>query len=262
MPQIKTLKTLAYNLWLGIYLPYKLVRSYMPAIVAHRGASALAPENTLESFELAIFLGADMLEFDVHRTLDNVLVVCHEHDIDGADVACIPYTLLSDLPSGAFVPTLESVLKLASGRIRLDVELKEAGYEAEILGLLQRYFEPSEYVVTSSLDGAILRVKELDPRIRTGLIIGAQPYSFKELFPVWRLLGDQADFLVCKNLMSSQFLLLQSVLLDLPLYIYTVNDQTSMQWLSKFRQVEGIVTNMPMAWSPHATGRISPRPSR
>src|SRR3982751_167704 len=90
-------------------------------IVAHRGASAIAPENSLEAFEAAIAVGADMVEFDVRSTADGVLVVVHD------PLPLVRYADLDPMP-----PRLEEVVATCAGRIALDVELKEAGMEREV----------------------------------------------------------------------------------------------------------------------------------
>jgi len=125
----------------------------MVLVAAHRGASAIAPENTLEAFEKAIEIGADMVEFDVRATGDGRLVVCH----DAVDV---------DRPG---VPRLAEVVEVCAGRISLDVELKQAGLEAETL----RAVSGADFVVTSFLPEVVAETKRLRPDVRTGLLLAA-----------------------------------------------------------------------------------------
>jgi glycerophosphoryl diester phosphodiesterase len=115
-------------------------------VVAHRGASATAAENTLPAFESAIAAGADAVEFDVRMTADGVAVVMHDagvgrttdgtglvKDLTIADVR----RLRIALPGGGStpVPTLEEVLGCCSGRVGVDVEIKnipgEPDFDAE-----------------------------------------------------------------------------------------------------------------------------------
>ena len=105
-------------------------------VIAHRGASALAPhENTLEAFQIAIDLKADMVEFDVRKTSDNILIVFHDETIDGRKIGDMTYNRINDIASkeGYRVPTLDEVLELCSGKICLDIELKESGYERRVI---------------------------------------------------------------------------------------------------------------------------------
>ena len=53
-----------------------------PFVIGHRGAAGHAPENTLSSFSLAIEMGADAVEFDIHQTADNRIVVIHDEALD------------------------------------------------------------------------------------------------------------------------------------------------------------------------------------
>jgi glycerophosphoryl diester phosphodiesterase len=130
----------------------------MTLVVAHRGASLLAPENSLEAYEKAIEVGADMIEFDVRRTVDGVLVAVHD------PLPPVRYDELQPRP-----PRLEEVVALCAGRIALDVELKEHGYEAESL----RIVAPAEHVVTSFLPEVVAAAKRIRPDVRVGLLLAA-----------------------------------------------------------------------------------------
>jgi glycerophosphoryl diester phosphodiesterase len=116
-----------------------------PAIVAHRGASSTRPENTLDAFEEAIRLGADILEMDVRLSRDGVAFVVHDETVDRTtdgrgrvrDLAASQIAALRAGPPEleARVPTLAEVLELARGRAAVALELKELpgedGYDAE-----------------------------------------------------------------------------------------------------------------------------------
>jgi glycerophosphoryl diester phosphodiesterase len=100
--------------------------------VAHRGASADRPENTLSAFALAIDQGADVLEADVRASSDGVLLILHDPLVDrttsgsGAlrDMTAEEARAL-DAGGGERIPTLEEVLEVARGRIRVNLDLKE-----------------------------------------------------------------------------------------------------------------------------------------
>jgi glycerophosphoryl diester phosphodiesterase len=100
----------------------------MPVTVGHRGASALAPENTLRAFELAIEHRLDMAELDVHLSADGHLMVIHDADL--RRVADRPERV-ADLTAAELapfeVPRLVDVFDLARGRLGVYVELKGAG---------------------------------------------------------------------------------------------------------------------------------------
>ncbi|HEV8663384.1 MAG TPA: glycerophosphodiester phosphodiesterase family protein, partial [Candidatus Methylomirabilis sp.] len=106
--------------------------------IAHRGASADAPENTLPAFEAALAAGADALELDVHLAADGAIVVIHDITLarTTSGRGFVGRHTLADLKrldagswfgarfAGTAIPTLEEVVTLARGRARLFVELK------------------------------------------------------------------------------------------------------------------------------------------
>lgn len=111
-----------------------------PSIIAHRGASAYAPENTLAAFEKAIEMGADWIELDCRLTRDGCLAVFHDNDTFRFNYGHVPVSELSmkDLRqvdvgswfapefSNERVARLEEVLELASGRVGVYIEIKSA----------------------------------------------------------------------------------------------------------------------------------------
>jgi glycerophosphoryl diester phosphodiesterase len=105
--------------------------AHRPVIVGHRGASALAPENTLRAFEVALEHGLDMVELDVHLSRDEQLVVIHDADLAAVvgrppRVAELTAAELAevDVGNGQGVPRLVEVLDFARGRLGVYVELK------------------------------------------------------------------------------------------------------------------------------------------
>ncbi|MHA7268293.1 glycerophosphodiester phosphodiesterase [Arthrobacter sp. HLT1-20] len=102
-------------------------------IYAHRGVSAHLPENTLAAFSRAIELGVDGIELDVHLSADGIPVVIHDDTADrttngtGSIAEFTAHQLgLLDAGAGQFVPTLAQVLKVAAGKLRVNIELKDA----------------------------------------------------------------------------------------------------------------------------------------
>jgi glycerophosphoryl diester phosphodiesterase len=132
----------------------KVLRGNGPALrVGHRGAAALAPENTLPAMRAAVDVGVDLVEFDVVRGRDDHLVLAHSPD---------------HLPADG--PTLDDALDyLAGAGVGAHVDLKRSGYEAEIAQALQRHGMVERSLV-SSLDWASLReVRAREPGIAIGL---------------------------------------------------------------------------------------------
>ena len=141
----------------------------MTLIYAHRGASAIHPENTLSAFRQALAIGVDGIELDIHATADGIPVVIHDRDIerttDGAGyVDEMPLARLTtfDAGDGERVPTLAEVLALVGDSAHLDMELKAVGIERAVLAVLAQY--PAVTWAISSFAWDTLRtIRELDP---------------------------------------------------------------------------------------------------
>jgi glycerophosphoryl diester phosphodiesterase len=142
----------------------------MTLVIAHRGASAAEPENTVAAFRRAVAMGADGVELDVRRTADDRLVVHHDPDLP--DGRLIRATRLADLPSS--VPELDHALDACAGTL-VNIEIKNAPGEPD--------FDPTDWVahrlaamhgrrrgawlVSSFRAETVARVRHLSPRIRT-----------------------------------------------------------------------------------------------
>jgi glycerophosphoryl diester phosphodiesterase len=145
-------------------------------IVAHRGVRIAGHANTLDAFERAIRLGADMLEFDVRRTGDGQIVIHHDDAIGGRPLASMDFAAARHAAAacGYRLPALEELLRLAAGRVRLDVELKEGAYEHAVLDLIAASrVPPHDFVVTSFDADTLARVRGVSPEVRTGLLLDA-----------------------------------------------------------------------------------------
>ena len=222
-------------------------------IIAHRGAPSYAKENTIESFEKAMISGADMIEFDVRRTKDNVLIAYHDELIQGHSLRDLTYEGMSQMAryQGFEIPTVEEVLKWSRGKIRLDVELKEEGYEKEIVELLSGYFEEDQFVITSFNDASLKVIKERYPDIKTGLILGrAIPLyhiwtRLQEFFPTKRCKMTKVDFLVAHLKLLRVGFLERARRSHLPVFVWTVNDEETIWRLLHDRRVYAIITDKP-----------------
>ena len=111
-----------------------------------------------------------MIEFDVRRTLDDQLIVCHDAAVAGASVAACTRADLA-ARAGLTAPLLTDVLELTAGRIGLDVELKEDGYVERVIALLRAGRHPEELIVTSFLDPVLAQLAALAPQVCTGLLV-------------------------------------------------------------------------------------------
>ena len=184
-------------------------RSGLPfVLVGHRGAAGLAPENTMPSFELALALGADAIECDVHLSRDGVPVVIHDAAVDrttdghGAvsDFTVVELQSLDASRSAATghpvlrIPTLNAVLRWAKDRIRVVIELKGTSYPELIPRTLENIQDlgMSDDVMLISFDHVALRqCRILAPAVFTGAL-----YAHRPVDPVSVAVSAGAD-LIC-----------------------------------------------------------------
>ena len=221
---------------------------------AHRGASVMAPENTLAAFAAAEDAGADGIELDVHLSRDGVPVVIHDVTVDrttsgrGA-VARLNLTDLRRLDAGSWfsprfagelVPTLEEVLHWAEGRLRLNLEVKEHAAGRAILELLPRY--PRARVLISSFDHKLLAaLRQVDPALPLGFLV-------ESIFwrgAVRRAVSAGAESLNPRYDLISRPLLTACRRHGLAVYPWTVDAPRQIAGLARLG-VDGIFTNDPL----------------
>ena len=205
-------------------------------MLAHRGASRAAAENTPEAFRLALALGADGVELDVRRAADGTLVVHHDPVLNGQ-----PVRRLAQPP----VPTLAAALDASAGGI-VDVELKTdgdmpSGVAAALCAFLRRRGARDD-VVASSFDPAALRtVRALRPDIPTALVVAAEDELSAALREAERA-GHRA--LHPERELIDRALLRQARKRNLAIRAWTVNDADEIARLAKLG-VDGLITDVP-----------------
>jgi len=219
-------------------------------VVAHRGASAEAAENSLEAFEQAIQVGSDLIEFDVRRTQDDQLIAFHDAAVGGRPVDQLTREEIH-LQTGIKPPLLNDVLDVTTGRIGLDVELKEDGYTDRVLEAVGRRFEPDQLVVTSFIDSVVAEAKRLAPGIKAGLLVGrARPEHLlrtrlSELFPARRAHACGADFIAMHFRLADLRALPRADRAGFPTYIWTVNDDDRLRRYLTDPRVRAVITDVP-----------------
>jgi glycerophosphoryl diester phosphodiesterase len=159
--------------------------------LAHRGYPKKYPENTLSSFQAALDLSFSHLELDVNMTKDGIPVVIHDPTVNrttNGKGRVVDYTLEElrrlHTEGDESIPTLEEVLKLAKGRAKVDIELKQSGslytgMEERVLEVIRTCDVQDQVYLTSFDHYAIIRARQLSRDIELGLIIyGATPSIF------------------------------------------------------------------------------------
>lgn len=153
-------------------------------VIGHRGAAALAPENTIEGFDVALALGVDGIETDIRETSDGELVLIHDRRLDRTTngigrVKRVPWSLIKNLDAGAWfnaayrgarVPRLREVLEHYARRTHWVLEVKEAGTELRILQAVEELGLLGSVTFTS-FDLAVLKnLKQAAPGARAGFL--------------------------------------------------------------------------------------------
>jgi glycerophosphoryl diester phosphodiesterase len=223
-----------------------------PLVIAHRGASAYRPENTIPAFELAVAQGADMIEIDLHATRDGAIVVTHDEELSGlggvgeiADASLDEIRVL-DAGAGERVPTLAEVLDAFGERIAFNLEIKRgqrseyAGLEEATLDEVRRRGLLDRTLFSSFYDPVLGRLRALCPEARLALLISRRfPHAALERA---RSLGAEA--------LNPQATLVDAGLLEaahgagLAVYVFTVDEPDAMRRLLALG-VDGIFTNRP-----------------
>jgi glycerophosphoryl diester phosphodiesterase len=143
-------------------------RADPPRVIAHRGDHRHAAENSLAAFDAAIHGGCDMVETDLRRCRDGI-VVCHDARVGGRPVASLSRREIRDV-TGNLPVGLDDVVERCRGAIGLNLELKEAGLEAEVLDAVLPYFGRAQYLISSFHAGVLRTVRGLAAEARTGLL--------------------------------------------------------------------------------------------
>lgn len=161
----------------------------MIEVTGHRGARALAPENTMAGFRLALELGCDAVELDIHLTRDGNLAVIHDSSIDrttSGTGTVASYTMEElkafDAGQGEQIPDLGEVLDLLkSSNTRAQIELKGPGTEQAAAELVKQLGMQDKTMFTSFFHRRVVAVKQMLPGTNTGVLISCNPVNPVEI---------------------------------------------------------------------------------
>jgi glycerophosphoryl diester phosphodiesterase len=205
--------------------------------IGHGGASALAPGNTLESFDAALKVGVDMVEFDV-RAWRGQLVLAH--------------TTL-DARRGHSVRLDDALEHLSSTRfdsVGLNVDVKQTGCEYALIEALRRHRLLERALLSSQIPAVLDALRELEPRVRTGISIGGRVARISHRWGDWRehvldgLATRRWDALMAQHRLIDDGLLGAVAARGGSLYAWTVNERNAIEAL-KYLGVHGITTADP-----------------
>jgi glycerophosphoryl diester phosphodiesterase len=232
-------------------------------LIAHRGSSGNAPENTLAAFRQAVKDGADMIELDVRLSADGVPVVLHDRRLNrttGVRGNVRRWTAmdLEALNAGArfgnrfsreCIPRLATVLRMLPPEIGVNVEVKtdgdrrRSGLMRERLAELLRSFPGKRSVLVSSFDhGFLRRFHELLPEIPTGVLYSPVRDVGRSPLRLTRRAGG--TIFICSRAQVRKVWIRQAHGADIRVLVYGV--ETVRQMLSlKDRGIDGVITDYP-----------------
>jgi len=233
--------------------------SSAPLVIAHRGASMYAPENTLAAFELAIEMGADAIELDTMLTADGIPIVIHDHSLDRTTdgIGSVSSKTVAELKlldagsafdirfAGERIPTLEEVFSAVGKKIMINVELKNyvSPFDRlpEIVADLVREKCLTDRILLSSFNPiALLKAKRASSEIRRAALIGTGPKfvsGFIKTFTDYYALHQEVS-LVSKGNIITQHAAGHKV------NVWTVNEESVMMELLSMG-VDGLITDAP-----------------
>ena len=222
-------------------------------IIGHRGASRIAPENTLKAFKEAIHLGADCVEFDVQETLDNELVIIHDYDTlrtTGVEGLVQEMTLdeLRKLNFGdnETIPTLSELIKLTKGKISLNCEIKVENIGKLVLDTFQDYKVIDSVIISSFLHQELIKIQKIDSNVKLATLVPVEPSLLSE----WSYKKNVIDFTYENKFyaINPLFKLADEKFVEyahakgLKVFPWTVNSGIAMKRLINL-EVDGIITN-------------------
>lgn len=231
-----------------------------PMVVAHRGSSGLAPENTIAALARGVLAGADMVEIDVQQTVDRHLIVFHDHILgrttNGAgrvDGRTLQEIRLLDAGSwksrefaGEKVPLLHEALDYLRGRAYVNIELKRSDvapgnlYLKNVVDIVVDH-RLEAHTLLSSFDHELLySARDYNQRIPTAVIL--EPGDRRLASPIARSVGASAVVLSRRQL--TRRVAEDAAAARLPIGVYTINTPEECAW-SVDRGAHALVTNHP-----------------
>lgn len=210
--------------------------------IGHGGASALAPANTLASFDAALAVGVDLVEFDVRAHRGELVLA---HTILDARRACIRLS--------------EALAHLSSRRfadVGINLDVKHVGCEAALLDGLRHTGLLDRALVSSQVSEVLDRVRALEPRVFTGISIGGRVARLSRRWRDWRaqvlagLASRRWDALMAQHRLVEPGLLEDVVSRGGRLYAWTVNERAAIKSLRGIG-VHGIASADPRLFVTH-----------
>ncbi len=254
---------LAFSLFLDIFLSFDIMKNGIginmeifnqTQVCAHRGDSANAPENTIPAFEMAIEKNSHWIEIDVQEAMDGTVIVMHDSNFKrttgiNKNVWEINYSEIRKLDAGKSfsikykgtqIPVLDEVMKLAKGKIKLNIEIKPSGYEKNleksVAEIIKFYDMEDECVVSSFSAESLKKIKAENPDIKTAYIMSVAVGDIKNI--------PYADAFSINSVFISENLVDSVHSAGKEIYAWTVNTKSEMIKMKEY-DVDNIITDNP-----------------
>jgi len=217
-------------------------------IIAHRGARASEPENTVRAMNKAFECGADAVEVDLRFTCDHKLVVIHDDTLERTTNGTgkvsnmtIEQLRALDAGKGERIPELSEALSVAKRYSRpLVIELKEEGMEWQVLEEVTEAGLGDKVIISSFIHTSLRNLKEKAPEIKTGVIIASVPVN-----PVRLVQDAKADVIFAKySRITREFIDACVGYEGIEVYLWTVNTIDDLNNAISYG-VDGVVTDNP-----------------
>jgi glycerophosphoryl diester phosphodiesterase len=209
--------------------------------IAHRGYTRVFPDNTCESLQAAIDAGFDGVEFDVRETADYRFIVYHDPKLRGRDVRKWIFSGIEEvrLEERFAIPSLEDVLDLCRGKVKLVIELKQITSLEKLFSILNERANPDDIIIASFKPRLVKPFSLLSPRLPTALITAS---GFPD--PVRRARLARCSSLVARFPLVDEALMEKARSGNLEVFVWGCLDVTEIQKVLEF-PIAGIISNVP-----------------
>ncbi|MBP7808103.1 MAG: hypothetical protein KA163_02305 [Bacteroidia bacterium] len=235
-----------------------------PLVIAHRGASACKPENSISAFEEAIKMKADYIETDVHQTKDGIVVIMHDFSVsrtcttpknsisDIKDLSFSEFSALKIKGTNEHPPSLDSAIKCINGRCKLLIEIKKGGdyypgIENNILAIIKANKAEAWVDIIHSFDKqALLNLQQQKTGAKLQKLI---VFKFPLASFTFSKKGEKDDFSAWQGVNINSHFASKRIIKKLhsqgkTVFVWTVNKKRKMKKLIRFK-ADGIITNKP-----------------
>jgi glycerophosphoryl diester phosphodiesterase len=229
----------------------------MVLISAHMGGGEAARPGSYEAYQHALSSGAEYAELDIRKTRDNVLVCYHDEHAGrgGPPVAALSWAELCER-AGYQVPGVAEVMRLLGGKLLGHLDLKETGYEKEVIELALASFGPGQFVATTLEDVSVAAIKQAYPDVPAALSLGRETPGWpvhrwaavraSEVWPLRRIRACGADWIAVHHQLARAGVAAACRRHGIGVMVWTVDGDGLIDQFLASRTVDVLITNRPV----------------